>query len=104
MHAGSGQPGNDRFLPVRAPTRNPISAGCAFSTQGGGWERSRRVGSSRPCLRIRTGPIEACGRSRTILQRAAICLPIFGETLVSAGEDGWMVVTVDGFSLGWGSF
>jgi len=25
-----------------------------------------------------------------------------GETLVSAGEDGWMVVTVDGFSLGWG--
>ncbi len=25
-----------------------------------------------------------------------------GETLVSTGEDGWTVVTVDGFSLGWG--
>ena len=25
-----------------------------------------------------------------------------GETLVSAGEDGWTMVTVDGFSLGWG--
>jgi NOL1/NOP2/fmu family ribosome biogenesis protein len=66
------------------------------------WVGERKPGRFEPSHALALAVRADAARNRLDLDAAAATRWIAGEPLSSSGDPGWVLVTIDGFPLGWG--